>query len=67
MAVTSIQRKADELDLDMFRVVGRMLAFAETLPRREQAPIRAAAVEFASKRNLVRAFMAPARREETTP
>ncbi len=63
--LTKRQREADELDFDMFRVVGRLLAFAETLPRSEQRPLRDAAMQFAVGRGLVRKHMHPDSREKT--
>lgn len=65
MTENKLQREANDLDLDMYRTVGRLLAFAEMLPRNIQGSIQQAAAELSGARSAVRAHMHPARRKET--
>lgn len=66
LSYTKQQREADELDLDMFRLVGRLRAFADTLPRTDQQRLHDAASSLSVARGPVRDQMHPERRRETS-
>lgn len=64
-AYTKRQREANDLDMDMHRMVGRLLAFGDGLPPSQRGPLQRAAAELSEGRSAVRAHMHPTQRRET--
>lgn len=62
---TAHELEADSLDLDMYRLIGRMRAFAEKVPVADQHWLLKAASSVSFARGPVRAQMHPERRRET--
>ncbi len=56
---TRLQREANQLDMDMFRMIGRLEDFATETPGVQVAPIDNAASALRSARHLVRSKMHP--------
>lgn len=63
---TKLQREANELDLDIYRLVDRLRTFADLTPRGQRLMLQVAAVELSALRGIVRSHMHPQAQRETS-